>query len=430
MTLNTLTKILAPLAAPALLLSCSGQVAQEPAMQASESPAFSNAVNDPPPGWNGHVFRLSHNYPASLPAPPESGFPWKQYDFKTQPSEYIYSVLNYARADLEGVDWDPLALSQPNWFHSPWMAYGDDASNAREFVQGMTKERSSRAGELSPQQTTPFISNYAVGLYNDVGGWTFGKVWQDPESPQLAAGAPNFSDGAMAIKLLFTQADPEVPADGVPFLEGSKTWQANVAPFSSSNPQPRSPKTLRLLQVDIAVRDARNDDLTGWLFGTFVYNNDAPGRTPLDKLVPVGLMWGDSPGFLPAQANAGANPPEQWINESIGLYQHYGWAKRINGPVDNPASSCISCHGGSAETPVTSNMIPPTNLPDAQKLPWFTNIKSGQAKDPGSISLDFSLQMSVAVQNWSKWNIAKSGMSQARETNATSEFTVTRGDDD
>lgn len=387
--------------------------------------AFRNAVTEPPPGWTGHVFKLSRDYPTQQPAPPQDGYPWEAFDARTQPGEYMHAVLSYARADLESLDWDPTKMDKPTWFHSPWMSWGPQSGNGREFIRGMTKERASRAGELSPQQKTAFIANYAVGLYNDVGGWTFGRVWRNPGKPDITDSKANFANGAMAIKLLFTEANPAVPADGVPYLKGSKEWQANVAAYSRTNPQPRRPKTLRLLQVDIAVRDKRNDDLTGWLFGTFVYNGNMSGASPFDRLAPVGLMWGDSPGFLPADVTAGKTPPEQWINSGVGTYQHLGWAQRIDGPVDNPVSSCMSCHSGGAESPVQSPMLPPRGSTDEQRLAWFTNIKAGDAKDAGSTSLDYSLQMSVAMTNWKDWQKTSQGL----ESLVIEEFPVNRGEE-
>ncbi len=382
--------------------------------------AFRNAVGEPPAGWTGNVFELSYNYPTEKPTVPEGGYPWEAFDFKTQPGEYMQAVLDYARKDLEGVDWDPTKLDNPNWFHAPWMAQGPPTGNGREFIRGMTKERSSRTGELSPDQTNNYISNYAVGFYNDMGGWTFGKVWADPGKPDITNGTPNFENGAMAIKLLFTAADPSVPGDGVPYLKGSKEWQANIAPYQSND---RVPETLRLLQVDIAVRDQRNDSVTGWLLGTFVYNGNKPGETPMDRLTPVGLMWGDSPGVKPGDPA----PSEQWINADVGTYQHLGWAGRLNGPVDNPASSCMSCHGGGGETPAKTPMIPSGT--DEEKLAWFTNIMAGTAKDEGSISLDYSLQMSVALQNWGAWKKANAGPGVGALSTTEKEFPVDRGEE-
>ena len=59
---------------------------------------FKNAHNDPPPGWTGPVFKLSQNYPKTLPAlEPASKRPWRQFNFKdpAQSSKYIQAVLNY-----------------------------------------------------------------------------------------------------------------------------------------------------------------------------------------------------------------------------------------------------------------------------------------------------------------------------------------------
>ena len=54
---------------------------------------------------------------------------------------------------------------------------------------------------------------------------------------------------------------------------------------------------VNLLQMDIAVRDARADapGLTGWVFGTFVYNGQLNQPNKFMNLVPVGLMWGNDP---------------------------------------------------------------------------------------------------------------------------------------
>ena len=415
-----------PLAAAAL--AAAGDEELSPAEQA----AFRNAVEEPPADWTGNVFELSHDYPQELPAPPEGGYPWEAFDFETEPAEYMQAVLDSARADLEALDWDPTRMPEPTWFHAPWMSQGPPSGSGREFIRGMTRERASRIGELSPEQTNNFIPNYAVGFYNDVAGWTFGRVWADPANPAFENGEPVFQNGAMGIKLLFTKADPEVPGDGVPYLVGSNEWQANIAPFQSGD---RVPETLRLLQVDIAVRDVRNDDVTGWVMGTFVYNGFQEGETPFDRLAPVGLMWGDSPGFLPADAEDGETPPQQWINDDVGTFQHLGWAKRINGPVDNPASSCMSCHGGGAETPVQSPMIPPSGLSDEEKLAWFVNVGAGEAKDEGSISLDYSLQMAVALQNWKQWSSSQPGPGPLEAAPAVAgdtaviEHPVTRGEE-
>ena len=108
------------------------------------------------------------------------------------------------------------------------------------------------------------LSNWAVGFYNPIAAYTVGQVWANPAAPNTTA--VKFADGAMAFKLLFTSGT----VTQLPFLANSKSWQANIVladPPSST----RQPQEVLLLQVDVAVCDDRNDALTGWVFGTFMY---------------------------------------------------------------------------------------------------------------------------------------------------------------
>jgi hypothetical protein len=122
-------------------------------------------------------------------------------------------------------------------------------------------------------------------------------------------------------------------------------------------------------------------------------------------------MWGDDPSHTPSDYAAGKRPTEGWVNTAspVVIYRSnppvgvtppssLGWAGRANGPVDNQASSCMSCHG-TAQIPASSPMIPPPGLTDSQKLRWFRNTKPGEAFDAGTTSLDFSLQLGVGIQN-------------------------------
>src|SRR4030095_15021635 len=58
---------------------------------------FPSARDNPPAGWTGPVFQLSQDYPTAAPAP--ETLPWKAFDFKTQPMQYINALLEYG---LEG----------------------------------------------------------------------------------------------------------------------------------------------------------------------------------------------------------------------------------------------------------------------------------------------------------------------------------------
>ena len=50
---------------------------------------------------------------------------------------------------------------------------------------------------------------------------------------------------------------------------------------------------------------------SGATFGTFIYNGNAPGATPYERMVPVGLMWGNDPGVTPTMVMAGTALQEE-----------------------------------------------------------------------------------------------------------------------
>jgi hypothetical protein len=86
---------------------------------------------------------------------------------------------------------------------------------------------------------------------------------------------------------------------------------------------------------------------------------------------------------------------------------HLGWNGRLNGPVDNAMSSCMSCHMA-AETPQLSQISPlfetnpPTPGSDAW-MRWFKNLKCGERFDENCLPTDFSLQMAISLQNFNAW---------------------------
>jgi hypothetical protein len=356
---------------------------------------FPDAGEKPIPNWTGPVFHLRDDYP--LRKPSVGAQPWKKFDFTKQSEwkDYLTTVLRYCMEGNVEADWVLEKNKVRSWYHAPWMHWGP---NGREFVHGLTHERSSRPKELAPTQVSSF-QNWAVGMYNAPGGWIIGKVWKDPNHPEPKEFA-SFPDGTVSIKLLFTEANPAE----VPYLEGSKEWDAYIYDKNESPINPngvRKVKTMRLLQIDIAVRDVRNDSVTGWVFGTFTYNNALGGTSPYDKLVPIGIMWGNDP-----EASAPGDPlKETYINTSSDLpKQHLGWNGRLDGPVDNPMSSCLSCHSTS-EWPVNAGMTPGQGAQpgSSEWMKWFRNIKSGEAFVSGSKSLDYSLQLASGIQNFHQW---------------------------
>ena len=287
------------------------------------------------------------------------------------------------------------------WYNAPWLHPGP---NGREFTHGLTGERKSTTRVLAATQTSKF-SSFAVGLYNAPGGFAIGRVWADPNHHD--ASKEVFPEGTVTFKLLFTLATK----DQVPYLDGAPEWIADTE-RSNDAVQIRGNK-VRLLQIDIAVKDNRSNE-GGWVFGTFQYDKDVAAPDPWRRITPVMLMWGDDPTFAPADYDPahGHLPQESWINPAspIMVYRSslpksstaphvLGWAGRGNGPIDNPVSSCLSCHSV-AETPKATKMLP-SGKTDAAKLHWFRNLAPLEPfdNDGHHQSLDFSLQLAVGIDN-------------------------------
>ncbi len=214
-----------------------------------------------------------------------------------------------------------------------------------------------------------------------------------------------FPEGTVSFKLLFTTA----PASAVPYLAGAPEWFADID--RSADPDVIKATRVRLLQIDIAIRDKRSS-CGGWVFGTFHYDAALPGSDPWKKLRPLTVQWGNDPTLTQTLFNAGQKPVESWVDAESPVVKYrsnppqgtnppriLGWAGRGNGPVDNPVSSCLSCHS-TAQLPAASNMTPPGTATEQAKLRWFRNLPPNTAFDTGSKTLDFSLQLGVGIQNF------------------------------
>lgn len=367
-----------------------------------------------PAGWHGNVFHLSQAYPQTPPS--GDAQPWLTYNPMTQPAQYIRSVLAYfyqgnVRSNVEQ-SFDPALNHTRAWYNAPWQ---DAGFNGREPIHGLTRERVSKPGELHRCQTSQW-NNYAVGFYNGAGASAIAQIWADHGNPNPTAAA--MPEGTVAAKLLFTTA----PISQVPYLAGSPTWNAYIySQVNSSNPAAtRAVVPVRLLQIDIAVKDSRAPN--GWVFGTFVYGggpHDSPtapcpsagGASPVgsswSNVAPVGLMWGNDPG------HTGTAPlTESWLNPVVHM-PHVGFQGRLNGPVDNPVSSCMSCHS-TAQWPDAAPMIPnPTN-----PAPWFRDIPSNNPFTAGTAPLDYSLQIEVGIKNFRAVHAAASSAAPAAQRSA------------
>ena len=195
-----------------------------------------------------------------------------------------------------------------------------------------------------------------MGYYNSIAAYTIGQIW-NTDTPSLSN--TQFNEGASVVKILLTDAKPEDFND-TDILQNSPMVPGYVINRSTGV---KSVQQLRLLQIDFAIRDKRALE-TGWVFGTFAYDYESEAKNSWERMKFVGLMWGNDPSLTYDKSNAGASPIQSLINSRAPQYsiKHLGWGGRLNGPVDNPASSCLSCH---------STAQAPNNAP----LAWDNNMK-------------------------------------------------------
>ena len=378
------------------------------------------------------VFRLKADFPTARPSRiPEF---LERIDFKTQPRAYIEAVRAYA---FEGnlPDWDPYRNRVREWYHIPWLHPTTTGPNAyppnggTEGFHGLIKEAPVSPLQLGVgQKGKPgSYSVYAITLVNEFAGYTMGKMWQDPENPDPRATDARFGGGfpvgTVFAKLLFTDAPQGT--DRLPFLENPLQWTAYITPtFFPASPGATATRVVgkvNLLQMDIAVRDARADapGLTGWVFGTFVYNGQLNKANKFMNLVPAGLMWGNDPDnrtnktspFPPVTTMVNKDLKQSVIFDTPDLPpQHLGWNGRLNGPADLNTTSCMSCHIA-AQYPAFTSLVPPTAVPDGGPTPpaqggseewmkWFANIPAATSMDKQTYSTDFSFQVAIALQNF------------------------------
>jgi len=453
--------IIAIVAATPLLWS------QTPAPQPASAAAiaFRNAVVPAPLGYPAPTFKLSHNYPHSVPDKcdqctwlkipvdftpqfPSAGKPIHPPTWHNQHwDEYITAILNYVKENQDPqlsdkAGWNTKVGGKTRWFNVPWMAY--DPTAGREFVHGTTNERTATLGEfMKTPEGGPHVQffmaheteackteypwgfeSWSVGYYNEYGGYALGRTIPSTGVPQMGdflgspvpAGLP-FPDGTVVVKILTSN----VPADCVPFLKGSPEWTVDRHKYTKEKGYQceRAPQPDHVVQVDVAVVDKRSP--TRWVYGTFAYDGDTPGSTFWDHLVPVGLQWGSDPWTFPAVPMADSLPLQQSvINTDIGTFQHLGCKDRLAGPVDNPQSSCTSCHSSAYAAPKGAPGVMGSNVPPSfgfsglcqafslENAAYFQN-QSAPQRFPGgqyadAFTMDTSLQLEVAFTQYGFYN--------------------------
>ena len=167
-------------------------------------------------------------------------------------------------------------------------------------------------------------------------------------------------------------------------------------------------------QFDIIVKDTQSSPKTGWVFMTLVYDSNAPGKDPWDKMIPLGVQWGNDP----EATKAGMPLKENWNNPMAPKYstQTLGWGGRLSGPNDGgrndivvdgkpmpnePDSGCMSCHSTSEWSVAKSRMMSfllPSIATDSP--PYFQTCNKDGKVDPNGTYICSPAPGSKA---WMKW---------------------------
>jgi hypothetical protein len=292
----------------------------------------------------------------------------RNYAFASAP---VRSLTPQLTADTDY--FDSAGATVPNnqraqkWYPAPRMMYGDPGvpgSGAREASHGMTAERT--VTESLGGSTGPF-RNYAHAFYDARGARTYARVWNTstPGVDSVNRQHMKIAASALVFKLLYSAVRTNQFPAGQDILAGSLSL--SILPNKDG-----PPVSVRLLQIDIAVRDDRAGP-TGWYFATYAYDRSIAGNSVWLKMVPVGVMWGNDPNGPPIV--------ESWINPAAPAYAkaHLGVDGRLNGPVDNPVSACMSCHS-TAQAPSLADFRPPTsgNACFSQRVKWFRNLPGSE----------------------------------------------------
>lgn len=331
-----------------------------------------------------------------------TSYAWQGKDFHQDWKAYINAVLNEVKAAGLAIKDGRISMQpQAEWWIAPWMDFG---RSGRERINGLTAERGPDPRDLSPTSSGGY-ETWAIGWYNRPGAHGLQQVYADPCDPKVPAGW-RFPDHTASFKLLFSNASVQE----VTYLAGAPEVEADT----KRNNDPKATTKLRLIQVDIAVRDPLAKD-TQWVMGTFVWRGPPKGDGLFDNLVPVGLMWGNDHGIAMADWSAFAPLTQSKINDDLAgvVWQGNGvtWPERpfpgfqgrLNGPADNLRSSCLSCHamaqwrrGPLGLTPTYPlNPKPSPKRVEDLVAGYFRNTVGGSLVDPasGQTPLDYSLQL-------------------------------------
>lgn len=394
-------------------------------------------INDPVPStYLGPRFEPRYDFQnafqGSLEEPwivngqgPDVRDPQQALKFALTLQQYIYEGM-FPHQEDPSTFFNPWTNETRYWCHMPWLNAGE---NGREFLHGLTKEVPANHNPFYPEdkfsrEQGKRHNAWGVAFFNAPGCKVIGDIFGTAEQPHTPPrwDLSQFPDGTLSFKLLFTTA-PQIPS-----LEGALEWLANVSlAFRSS----RQIQTVRHIQMDISLKDSRLQGLNNdkgealadqWIMLAYYFDKDykAPNQfshwpQALQKMRPMGVQYGFDLGettlFEGAQSHhitdhsINCQEPlpnnlkdelreevqnkcqdNREENQTVTVREtHYQGLTRLNGPADNPRSSCLSCHGAAG----MSNDV----VPGVLSLEAYNQLKTNPELDP---HMDFNMQVDLA----------------------------------
>ena len=393
-----------------------------------------NGELPPPKEYSGPMFALNHAWPAQ-PLPPLTHTPWQaaiNNGLINTKNAAAYANALKAAVTQNGrnliMHYDTWDAAKAGWYNEPWLG------TKREAIHGTYS-----AGEFGPgifpnTGLKAQFNTHVVTYYDARAAGALRAVWSTTAmSPNVQTATTQFTEGSIIVKAAaFASEDANNLSNWWDAMSGAQLWKIYV-PIGGVTPTP-PPQVMPsyVAQFDIIVKDSQSSPKTGWVFMTLVYDKSAPGDI-WDKMVPLGVQWGDDPEATRADMPL----QENWINPKAPLYstETLGWGDRLSGPNDGarndiavngqvmknaPDSGCISCHSTSQWNvtqhkmvtfllPSFSQAAPPgfqtcgdNGQPDPNGnnicspapsstawMKWFQNRLGTQPMDPGSVATDF-----------------------------------------
>lgn len=152
-------------------------------------------------------------------------------------------------------------------------------------------------------------AGYVLVLYDSTAAYTVGQIWgKTGQKVNLMNDAAQFTEGSVIVKLAFSNINyPEWPV-----MNSAQTFSVyDTIPTKADPRRGYQMRKVSFFQMDVIVKDSKTSPKTGWVYSTFVYDQDVNGST-WEKMVPLGAMWGNDP-----DVNSPLTPPYPKLSETV-----------------------------------------------------------------------------------------------------------------